>query len=599
MGSLALVYRRGGRPHDPAPVERMLRAAPHRGLEHRIATRGQVSLGISNDAELRDVWLVEAGDSAAVFAGTLDNRAELAAELARSGADVPADDPAAVVLEGFRRHGTALFNRLRGAFTGAIVDGSSLRCFRDHLGFRSLFFHDGSEGLFLATEAKQIVAGAGISREPNLEGLENLFWGGGPKNALKDIERFPRGSYGTVDADGTWSIGGYWDPSALLETARLTPAEARERLVEVLELAVVRTVTGNDAVSLSGGLDSPTVAAFAAPRHLELSGRPLRAISAVYPHLPSVDERPYIELVADRLGLELHTYVPQARSLDDLTFWVDLLDAPVDTLSMPEVAELYRAVHATGARNTMSGELVEYATTARYFTVPHLLLHGRWRPAAGMLRTEHRRGRAWWRLGRQLLLETAPPFVASRVGRRLKRPWTRLPPWMDTDVAGGAWRRPELDLPARQRWQRMQLGPFGSGPASPNFEANEICAAYIGIQSRYPLADIDLWEFFLSLPAEIKYPNRVVKGLIRDVMTGRLPDEIVWRHDKTVFDEHLLATADYPELRRWILETNGYRMNGIDYELLRERIERQELDVIELRRARDLARIHAFVSRFE
>jgi asparagine synthase (glutamine-hydrolysing) len=599
MGSLAAVYRRAGRPPDPGVVERMLRAAPHRGAEHHVITCGPASLGISNDPELRDAWLAEVEGAAAVFAGTLDNRAELVTELRRAGAAIQSDDPAAIVLEGVRRYGTAVFDRLRGAFTGAVIEGRTLYCFRDHLGFRSFFFRDAADGVFLATEAKQIVAGAEISREPNLDGLKNLFWGGGPKNALKGIERFPRGSYGTVNADGAWSTTGYWDPSSLLESARFSPAEARERLAEVLELAIVRTVTGNDAVSLSGGLDSPTVAAFAAPRHLELSGRPLRAVSAVFPHLAAVDERPYIELVAERLGLELHTYVPQARSLDDLTFWVDLLDAPVDTLSMPEVAELYRAVRETGARNTMSGELVEYATTARYFTIPHLLLHGRLRPAASMLRDEHRRGRAWWRLARQLLLETAPPSVASRVGRRLRREWTRLPPWIDAVEAGGAWRRPELSMPARQRWERMQLGPFGSGPGSPNFEANEICAAYFGIQSRYPLADVDLWEFFLSLPAEIKYPNRVVKGLLRDVMTGRLPDEIVWRRDKTAFDDHLLATAEYPELRRWIIGTDGYRMDGIDYTMLRDRLEREELDVLELRRARDLARIHAFVSRFE
>jgi hypothetical protein len=312
-----------------------------------------------------------------------------------------------------------------------------------------------------------------------------------------------------------------------------------------------------------------------------------------------VDERPYIELVADRLGLELHTYVPQARSLDDLAFWIDLLDAPVDTLSIPEVAELYRGVRETGARNTMSGELVEYASTARYFTVAHLLLHGRLKPAGRLLLDEHRRGRPWWRIARQLLLETAPPSIAAPIGRRLRREWTRLPDWMDAKKAGGAGNRPELSFPARRRWEKLQLGPFGSGPAAPNIEANEICAAYCGIQSRYPLADIDLWEFFLSLPAEIKYPNRVLKGLIRDVMTGRLPDEIVWRHDKTAFDDHLRATAEYPDLQRWIFGTNGYRMEGVDYHVLGRQLERQELDVAALRIARDLARIHAFVSRFE
>ena len=79
--------------------------------------------------------------------------------------------------------------------------------------------------------------------------------------------------------------------------------------------AVSRTVSGNDVVALSGGIDSPVVAAFAAARHAELSGRPLQALSAVFPHLPSVDELPYIELVRKRLDIPLQTYVPAARPL--------------------------------------------------------------------------------------------------------------------------------------------------------------------------------------------------------------------------------------------------------------------------------------------
>jgi hypothetical protein len=40
-------------------------------------------------------------------------------------------------------------------------------------------------------------------------------------------------------------------------------------------------------------------------------------------------------------------------------------------------------------------------------------------------------------------------------------------------------------------------------------------------------------------------------------------------------------------------------MPGVDYRLLAERLEREQLEVFELQRARDLARIHAFVSQFE
>jgi len=586
-------------PPDAAIVERMLQAAPHRGPELAVRVRGRAVLGVSNDPEFRDAWIAEDEAATAVFAGTLDNRAQLAADLRRDGVELAATDPAAVVLAGFGRWGDGLAARLRGAFSGAVSDGSTLYCFRDQVGFRSLFFRDESRGVFVATEAKQIVAGTGIAREPDLEGLENLFWGGGPKNALRGIERFPRASRGTVHRDGSWSIAGYWDPAPLLETARLTVEEACERLVELIDQAVTRAVTGADAVWLSGGIDSPTVAAFAAPRHLELAGRPLRAVSAVFPHYPSADERHYIELVSDYLGLDLHTYVPEARSLDDIELWVRILDAPVDTLSIPETAEGLLQARRRGARTVLSGELFEYAATMRQFAVAHMILHGRLSAAARRVRQQRERGWPWLSIIRPLLLETAPSFVATRVARWREQDYRHLSAWMDAEKAGGRVYRPDLAIPARRRWAKAQLMPVGAGTASPNMEANEICAAYCGAHLRYPLVDVDLWEFFLSLRAEVKFPDQVLKRLVRDAMRGRLPEEILWRRDKTAFDEHVLGTAEYPELRRWILGTNGYRMPGVDYRLLGERLEREELGVFELQRARDLARTHAFVSQFE
>ena len=91
-------------------------------------------------------------------------------------------------------------------------------------------------------------------------------------------------------------------------TGRFGVSDARERFLELLKQAVHRSLTGQDVLLLSGGLDSPAAAAYAAPEHLRLTGRPLGGLAVVFPDLPEVDERPYIELVARRFGIDLHTY---------------------------------------------------------------------------------------------------------------------------------------------------------------------------------------------------------------------------------------------------------------------------------------------------
>ncbi len=56
----------------------------------------------------------------------------------------------------------------------------------------------------------------------------------------------------------------YWHPERMLETARLTPDEIQERFDELMIQAATRMVAGDDVVLLSGGVDSPAVAAYAA-----------------------------------------------------------------------------------------------------------------------------------------------------------------------------------------------------------------------------------------------------------------------------------------------------------------------------------------------
>ena len=58
-------------------------------------------------------------------------------------------------------------------------------------------------------------------------------------------------------------------------------------------------------------------------------------------------------MVTEHLDLRLHAYTPTSRPLDDAEHWVDLLDGPVDTMSIPELAENYRLA-GSSARPTSS-----------------------------------------------------------------------------------------------------------------------------------------------------------------------------------------------------------------------------------------------------
>lgn len=573
----------------------MLEAAPHRGRRCTVDTIGQVAVGINNDPDWRTASLARGDGRLVAFAGALDNRGELADELRRTGHPPAGAAAADVVLAAWDAWGPDAVGRLRGSFAGVVTDGATATLFRDHFGFRPLFVHDGPNGLYAATEIKQVVAGARLPREPDLDHLEGIVFGGiTTSTAIRGVQRVPRGAVGTADGTPGTSFRRYWDAAAVLETSDLRGDEVLEGLRDALERATVRALTGRDAILLSGGLDSPALAGFAV-RGVPDGPPPLTAVTAVYPSYPSVDESRWTRLVADDLGLPLHTYEARAGSLDDVDFWVDAVDGPVNVISLPEAAEGYRQVRAAGGRMAMTGELAEAVFHSQGYLLGHLLLHGRLGALRDHVAARRELGRRWPAIAREVGRAIAPTGLLRAYDRRRPRRRERIPTWLDRmrmlDVA--ADHRPPVG-PA-ERWARGQVGGF-EGPAI-GLEADEIVAAHCGVDVRRPFGDVDLWEFVLSLPAEVKAPagDRRTKPLLREAARGVIPDAIIDRRDKTFFDEFHDATADHERLTGLLCDSEA-RLPGVDYDLLVDRVRSRQMPIHELQWARDLGRVHAFLA---
>ncbi|TME93154.1 MAG: hypothetical protein E6I52_24650 [Chloroflexi bacterium] len=584
-------------PLDSALAGRMLATTPHRGTRLSVGQRGQCLLGASRGADLVDSSLSEDGDLCAVVGGTLDNAGELCSLLTDAGHGPASRAAADVLVAAFRAYGPAAVRRLRGAFAGVVTDGRRLWCFRDHLGLRPLFYHDGPQGFLAATEPKQILAGAGLPREPDLEVLEQIFYGRMPADtpcALKGVRRLPQATILTVDADGTTTQQRYWHPEELLETSSLSSGDVADKFMELLERAVARTLTGEDVIALSGGVDSPAIAAFAAPLSAG-TGRPISALSAVFPDFPTVDERCYIELVARHLNIGLHTFTQQARALNDVEHWARLMDGPIPIVSLPEISEHYALARALGFRNILTGEFAEFVCDHRAHLTGHLLTHGRFRALAQLIAAERRRGAGCRTIVREMLLPFLPGRLANwwfgRV-RHLNKP-LHAPEWLARRKFDDSPYRIDLVPPGHRRWSAQQLVAFDG--ATITMEADELCAAVNGVTARRPFGDVDLWEFFLSLPAEIKFPDTRSKTLVRRLLRGRVPDAILDRPRKTVFDDHVVSQVDYPALRRLLLAPN-HQIDGVDYRCLATHLEREDLALFDWFWAKELAVVHAFLS---
>jgi asparagine synthase (glutamine-hydrolysing) len=590
VGALAVVLRFGNAADEEA-AGRMLLASPHRGEPVATASVGGAALGVSHTAELDDASLASDADLAVVCNGDLDNLDELAIELGLPSHGIT---PARVFLEAFRRWGDAASDRVRGPFAAVVTDGRTLWCTRDIFGARALFLRRESEAVYVASEVKQVMAGAGRPCVPDVDVVESLIYAefdDDTPTALEGAERVPRGMVLRADARGA-ARRRYWDPMSILETARLSDDEVVEGFHSVMTRSARRALLGDEVISLSGGLDSATVASYAAPLHLARTGRPLPALSVVYPRFPDVDERPYIEMVAGFLGLELHTYEEDSKSLDDVETWMSLIDTALPRYYLTESAEHYRRARKLGFRTMLTGEFAEYLIERRGSLLSYLLLHGRVGALVDHVREQRReRGVPATAIVRQLAAALFTP--------RMEATWARVrpaalvtPPWLDDARLRATWAR--YATPARERWARHQTGVF-MGPDLAA-EADEVVQAVTGLRVRRPFMDRDVAEFFLRLPAEQKFPDTHFKGLLRRAMRGRLPDTMLDTPSKVVFNDAVEARADHEKMRALIAGAER-RMRGVDYDLLIERLESGDLDMNEYMWAHNIAAAHAFLAR--
>jgi asparagine synthase (glutamine-hydrolysing) len=596
MSSFSASLARSGAA-EPDRARRMLEAAPHRGTRHEVRTLGACTLGVSRREDDDHAGVSSGERLMAAFAGRLDNGPELRGALIGAGTEPRSDAPADLVEAAWQRWGERAPARMRGQFAAAVSDGDRIWCFRDQVGFRAVYHRSCDAGVFLGSEAKQVLAGAGVAREADLDAVEAIVFGegGGPEAAcpLRGVRRMNAASLVTADRDGVSAERLYWHPERLVETGRHTPDEARERFAELFDQAVRRCLSGRDAISLSGGIDSTAVAAFAAPGHEERFGSPVAALSAVFPDLPGVDETSWIEMVVEYLGMPLHTYRPHSKSLDDVEHWCGLLDAPTPVVSVPELDENYALAARFGHRSLLTGELAEYVIDNRGDLAGHLLTHGRISAVATLLRTQRGRGARLPFMAKQFVPALVPGRIANAYLRA--RGVQRAVPPPDWITRGGIRDvpRPELLRPVRGRWAALQTRAFGG--ASETLAADEVVSSMHGVDVRRPFVDVDLWEFFLSLRAEVKFPDTRRKTLVKSCLRGRLPDAILDRKDKTVFGEHLLTHADYDLIGRYVIDP-PHRFDGVDYARLAERIQQRDFTLWEFCWARDLTSAHAFLA---
>jgi len=195
-----------------------------------------------------------------------------------------------IILEMYKKYGEKCVDYLIGDFAFAIYDKSnnSLFCVRDHVGKRTFHYkHENNEFTF-ATLSSTIFDSMEKKCPLNDEWIANFLAFGGPMHELdasitvfKDIMQLEPGHL-LKYKNNKIEIEKYWNVDVYKEIKRKDEKDYAKGLKEILKIAVEDRLktNGNVAISLSGGLDSTSVAAFAAMK-LNEENKKLKSFTSV------------------------------------------------------------------------------------------------------------------------------------------------------------------------------------------------------------------------------------------------------------------------------------------------------------------------------
>ena len=294
-----------------------------------------------------------------VYNGEIYNYAELRTELERKGVVFRSHSDSEVLLIGWRDHGPAFLERLRGMFAFALWDRETSRGYlaRDAFGIKPLYLTQQDGDILFASEVRSLLATGRVPRALSHAAVASYLRTGSvsePLTIIDGIVAAPPGCIVEVCVENDrYTARPARRFIAALGAPRngnghLSPvANVREALRESVRYHLVADVPV--AVFLSGGIDSTAVAGLAS----QLSDKPLESFTVTFDEAAFSEAEPARE-AAKKFGTNHHE-VPLTSEdlLNALPDFFAAMDQPsIDGLNTFVVS---RAVQSHGFKAVLSG----------------------------------------------------------------------------------------------------------------------------------------------------------------------------------------------------------------------------------------------------
>lgn len=455
-----------------------------------------------------------------VYNGELYNTEDLRTELLVRGYAFRGHSDTEVLLTAYIEWGPACTERLNGIYAFAVWEqqGGQLFLARDRMGVKPLFYWRKGSALLFASEIKALLTHPEIEPELDAQGLAEVF-GLGPGRTpgvgvFRGIHELKPGHWAQFSRDGL-KTQAYWRLRSLphRDSAEDTADNVRTLFMDTVRRQMISDVPVCSL--LSGGLDSSLISVLASQVSQEKGLGPLKTFSVDYRDndqyfVPSAfqpeADGPWIHKVSAEIG-SVHTWV----ELDTPHLADALLEAML-ARDLPGMADVDASLllfcreikkHATVA---LSGECADEVFGGYPWFYRHDLLQGDTFPWSGNLKLRGQLIHPDLRRSVQ-----AEDYVRSRYEQTIAEV-----PRLDGEAPEAARRREMFYL--NMQWFMATL-----------LDRKDRMSMAAGLEVRVPFCDHRLVEYVWNIPWELKRLGGREKGILREAMSGILPQGVLWR----------------------------------------------------------------------
>ena len=541
-------------------LERMLSLIKYRGPDHSgIYISPDVGLGSVRlsiiDLNTGQMPLSNKNDSLwIVFNGEIFNYIELKSKLIDIGHEFNTNSDTEVILHLYEEFGLDCLNMLNGQFAIAIWDRNKRELFlaRDRVGIRPLFYTSTTDGLVFASEIKALFEFPNVKPQLSTKSLSQVFtfWTTlTPFTLFENVYEVSPGECLTINQNGIhrhtyWELPLYKSDEYIDFDLNQCVEKFDELFSDSVRLRMRSDVT--IGAYLSGGIDSCTTTLYMKKLFIDS----LSTFSIGF-NDKEFDESFYQELAVDFLKTNHYKINCSETDIAEKfpeTVWhsetVLLRTAPVPMFMLSGLANSHKikvVITGEGADELLGGYNIFKEAIIRQFwakepmSVYRPMLLKKLYPYLQQLQSKNGFGLRQF-FGYKLEEIDSPVYshllrwhntshIKNYFSKETKKELNEYNP-VDEFVEKYGKKLQGIDLLSRAQWIEMNL--FMSGYLLSS-QGDRTAMAH-SLEGRYPFLDYRIIDFCMKLPPKYKMNGLNEKFLLKKIMNGKLPHQIVQRN---------------------------------------------------------------------